>query len=342
MFNLLLWFYTLKRFKRSLNAITLSVKSSPLRGNPSHIRQETTARRKMTRRLRNHICTFYDKGSDTEHSLKHNKSNNRGMKKLFLAVACILGGQCIVQAQEIENADIVVLSKVTLDSLKSVNESNQTYFFDSSCKGITMTMGGRDPKLVIRQGFKDGLNFKNNTSYTINLPQGVSMYGVQFAGFSLGDNWCYLQSYGVDEKHLEWTDPMGDGVKDNNTIIGNAKYPMDPCVSTKGAPVFHEAGYTFASIPFTDDDGPYTGMFTFRFSGNNQEQALIRVFTSKSAWDKFSDQCAAISYGSTTGINDISTTRDGKDDGVMYNMLGQRIQTAKGLYIRNGKKFIAK
>lgn len=264
------------------------------------------------------------------------------MKKIFLAVACILGGQGIVQAQEIENADIVVLSKVTLDSLKSVNGSNQTYYFDSSCKGITMTMGGRDPKLVIRQGFKDGLNFKNNTSYTINLPQGVSMYGVQFAGFSLGDNWCYLQSYGVDDKHLEWTDPMGDGVKDNNTIINNAKYPMDPCVSTKGAPVFHEAGYTFASIPFTDEIGPYTGMFTFRFSGNNQEQALIRVFTTKDAWEKFSDQCAAISYGNTTGINEIRNAEKNVGKDTMYNMLGQHIQTARGLYIQNGKKFIAK
>ena len=89
------------------------------------------------------------------------------MKKLFFAMACLLGF-IGVQAQEIENADIVVLSKVTLDSLKSLTETgNQTYYFDSKCKGITMTMNGRDPKRVLRQGFKDGLNFKNNTYYTI-------------------------------------------------------------------------------------------------------------------------------------------------------------------------------
>lgn len=264
------------------------------------------------------------------------------MRKTLLTVSCLLACFATGQAQEIENADIVVLSKVTLDSLKSVTEaSNQTYYFDSSCKGITMTMGGRDPKRVLRQGFEDGLNFKNNTAYTINLPVGVEMYGVQFAGFSYGDNWCYLQAYGVDENHIEWTEPIGDGVKDNATIINGAKYPMDPCVSTKGAPVYHNAGYTFASIPFTDNLGPYSGMFTFRFSGNNQEQALIRVFTSKDAWEKFADQCAAVSYGTATGIKTISAERGDKDN-AMYNLLGQRIKQASGLYIQNGKKYIAR
>ena len=44
------------------------------------------------------------------------------MKKLFFAMACLLGF-IGAQAQEIENADIVVLSKVTLDSLKSLTET---------------------------------------------------------------------------------------------------------------------------------------------------------------------------------------------------------------------------
>ena len=261
------------------------------------------------------------------------------MKKLFFAMACLLGF-IGAQAQEIENADIVVLSKVTLDSLKSLTETgNQTYYFDSKCKGITMTMNGRDPKRVLRQGFVDGLNFKNNTYYTINLPEGVSMYGVQFAGFSLGDNWCYLQAYGIDEKHLEWTEPIGDGVKDNATIIEKAKYPMDPCVSKLGAPVYHNAGYTFASIDFTDLE--YTGAFTFRFSGNNQEQALIRVFTTKAAWDNYSAQCAAINYGTEAGISNATATADNAAAPI-YNLMGQRIQKGKGICIRNGKKFVMK
>lgn len=262
------------------------------------------------------------------------------MKKLVLAVACLLCGFNAVQAQEIENEDVIVLSKVTLDSLKSVDEAaNQTYYFASKCKGITMTMGGRDPKRVLRQGFQDGLNFKNNTYYTINLPSNVGMFGVQFAGFSLGDNWCYLQAYGVNESNLEWTEPIGDGVKDNTTIIEKAKYPMDPCVSTLGAPVFHHAGYTFASIPFTDE--PYTGTFTFRFSGNNQEQALIRVFTSKEAWDNYSDKCAAIDYGTEAGIRDVKTEPTAKDAAI-YNLMGQRMLTPQGLYIQNGKKYVKK
>lgn len=49
-------------------------------------------------------------------------------------MACLLG-YIGAQAQEIENVDIVVLSKVTLDSLKSLTETgNQTYYFDSKCR----------------------------------------------------------------------------------------------------------------------------------------------------------------------------------------------------------------
>lgn len=259
------------------------------------------------------------------------------MKKVFVAVACLLFGLNATQAQEIENPDIVVLSKVTLDSLKSVTETgNQTYYFDSKCKGITMTMAGREPKRVLRQGFVDGLNFKNNTYYTINLPVNVGMYGVQFAGFSLGDNWCYLDAYGVNESNLEWVEPIS-GEKDNTTIIEKAKYPLDPCVSTLGAPVFHHAGYTFASISFTDE--PYTGTFTFRFSGNNQEQALIRVFTTKAAWDTYSDQCAAIDYGDGAGISNVRVSSTERN-AAMYNLMGQRVTSPKGLYIQNGKKYV--
>lgn len=265
------------------------------------------------------------------------------MKKTFLLLigACfMLNNQ--VQAQELENSDIVVLSKVTLDSLASVATSNQTYYFSSNCKGITMSMAGRDPRLIVRQNFSTGLNFKNNTAYTINLPVGVSMYGIQFAGHSYGDNWTYLYAYGPSASEWEFTDPIGDGVKDNNTIITKAKYPMDPCVTTKdGVPVYHNAGYTFASISFGND--PYEGTFTFRFTGNNQEQALIRVFTTKSAWDTYSAQCAAIDYGGSTGIENVTgEAQEGLHDNVMYNIAGQRITTAKGLYIMNGKKYVGR
>lgn len=43
---------------------------------------------------------------------------------------------------------------------------------------------------------------------------------------------------------------------------------------------------------------------------------------------------------SYTGISDIKA--EGVDNGRMYNIAGQEIKTAKGLYIKNGKKYIAK
>lgn len=260
------------------------------------------------------------------------------MKKLFFIAACFITALS-GQAQELENADVVILSKVTLDSLASVETSNETYHFSSSCKGITMSMSGRDPKHVKRQNFDAGLNFKNNGIYTINFPEGVEMYGIQFAGFSYGDNWCYLNEYGVTDGVWEFQDPIGSSVKDNTTIIEKAKYPMDPCVSTQGAPTYHNAGYTFASISFGDE--PYTGTFTFQFSGNNQEEALIRVFTTKAAWDEYSEHCKAIDYGGDAdGINTLKESY--KETGIKYNILGQRIENAKGLFIMNGKKYISK
>lgn len=42
----------------------------------------------------------------------------------------------------------------------------------------------------------------------------------------------------------------------------------------------------------------------------------------------------------TSGISEITT--DGADNNRMYNIAGQQIKTAKGLYIMNGKKYIAK
>lgn len=262
------------------------------------------------------------------------------MKALFFFAACLLVTSN-VQAQEIENPEIVILSKATIDSVASEDTyKNQTYVFGSSCKGITLSMAGRAQTKNVRQNFETGLNFKNNTAYTINLPDGVEMYGIQFAGFSKGDNWCYLYAYGPGEEDWEFEDAIGLDVKDNETIISQARYPLDPCVSEQGAPVYNNAGYTFASISFDND--PYTGSFTFKFSGNNQEQALIRIFTSKSAWDTYSDQCKAIDYGSSSGIVKVETENTRTANNVKYNIAGQRIAVPKGLYIMNGKTYIAK
>ena len=263
------------------------------------------------------------------------------MKKLVLLAACALFASNI-QAQEIDNPDIVVLSKTTLDVDASNATALQTYVFDSKCKGITLSMKGRALKDVSRQGFATGLNFKLNEPYTINLPEGVRMYGVQFAGYSQGDNWDYLYAYGSEVGKWEWIDNIGTGIKDNNTIINSAVYSMDPCESKLGAPVYNKAGYTFASIGFDSD--PYEGAFIFNCSGNNQYTMLIRVFTSKEAWDNYSETCKNIQYGdgSGTGITEVTTNENVKKNDAKYNISGARISTPNGLYITNGKTYLKK
>ena len=239
-----------------------------------------------------------------------------------------------IHAQEIDNPDIVVLSMSTIDKDASEATNLQTYVFNSSCKGITLSMAGRSIADKTRQNFLTGLNFKLNANYTINLPEGVSMYGVQFAGYSQGDNWDYLYAYGSEVGKWEWIDNIGTGIKDNNT--------MDPCESNLGAPVYNKAGYTFASKGFGSE--PYTGTFTFTCSGNNQYTMLIRVFTSKEAWDKYSETCKNIQYGdgSGTGITEVTTNENVKKNDAKYNISGARISTPNGLYITNGKTYLKK
>lgn len=257
------------------------------------------------------------------------------MKKILLLAACALFSATQLFAQEIENPDIVILSRTNLDTIASQATSLQTYVFNDACKGITMSMAGRAIRVMERQDFSIGLNFKLNDSYTINLPEGVKMYGIQFAGYSQGDNWDYLYAYGPTPAEWEWVDPIGTGEKDNNIIIEKAKYPMDPCETTfEGVKVFNKAGYTFASISFDND--PYEGTFSFNCSGNNQYTCLIRVFTSKTAWDNYSDKCKAIVYDGNTGIENVMIDRPAGDN-VKYNLQGQRVNNPKGFYIMNGK-----
>ena len=117
---------------------------------------------------------------------------------------------------------------------------------------------------------------------------------------------------------------------------------MDPCVTTQHVPVYNKAGYTFASIGFSSV--PYTGTFTFNCSGNNQYTMLIRVFTSKEAWDNYSETCKNIQYGdgSGTGITEVTTNENEKKNDAKYNISGARISTPNGLYITNGKTYLKK
>lgn len=213
---------------------------------------------------------------------------------------------------------------------------------------ILQPTGGRAQALTEREGCTKVLNFKNNTKQNLIIPEGTSVYKINFYGWSQGDNWTYIYAYGVGDKDgWEWVDAIGNGEKDNNKIIENATYPIDPCVTTQDAPIYHNAGYCFASIDFGND--PYTGEFPFQFSGNNQERAWIVVYTSKEA-AAAAPAAEAVKIGKensqknfiTNGISTPSIMKQ-NENAAIYNMAGQRVDASyKGLVIKNGKKYIVK
>lgn len=220
------------------------------------------------------------------------------MKKsllLFAAAACTMS----VFSQ---SEGVVELTYQNVDQDKSNATSLQTYYFTNT--DITMNMSGRALRERSRTKgevtWNEGLNFKNNSNYSVILPEGMKMYGIAFAGYSEGSNWNYLYAYGVGDQvgeggvSYEWVDPIGSGVgkDDYMRVINEAKYPMDPCVAGCVAgeyedlqEVYNTPGYTFAFINFGNE--PYEGEFPFRFSGSNQTTCKLIVFTTKEAADAY-------------------------------------------------------
>ncbi len=262
------------------------------------------------------------------------------MKKIFTLIASALVGLGAF-AQE---SDVIVLSAANYDEAKSQELGGQDWYFNGT--EVYLNMSGRAWKVVERQGWDNGLNFKNNTNYTIQLGN-VKAYRIEFAGFSLGDNWDYLYAYGVgDNDGYEWVDPIGKSVLDNTKIIEQAKYPLDPCESTLGAPVYNKAGYTWAVLDFIDE--PYEGVFPFIFSGNNQEQCLIRIYTTKEAAEaannsKFSFEVSTYDADKTAEMGGQDWYFKGTD---MYlNMAGrawkevERQDWNEGINFKNNTKY---
>ncbi len=242
------------------------------------------------------------------------------MKKLFTLAA--LAALCILGAKAADEVYYVDLDRASIDT---VNSTQAVWKFTNT--DITLEpAGGRDfQKRGERQGWDNGLNFKNNTNQVIKLGAN-KMYAIEFFGYSMGDNWDYIYAYGYGEAEggYEWVDPIGTGEKDNQKIIDNAKYPLDPCVTTMDAPVFNQAGYKFATINFENE--PYEGEFQFIFSGNNQEQCSIRIW---------------ITPYDPSHADGIQSYRFARKDGIMYNILGQKVdKDYRGLVIMDGRKYI--
>ena len=213
------------------------------------------------------------------------------MKKLFTLFACAMF------AAGLSAQGYVDLTTETYDESKS---DDQTYYFQGT--DITLSMGGRAFKIVERQGWSLGINFKNKTKYTINLPAGVKVWRVEMSGYSQGDNWEYLYGWGAgDQDGYEFADPIGKDEQDNMVIYTKARYPIDPCEvnpENEKVPTPHEhvAGYTFATLDFLDE--AYEGSFDFFFAGNNQLDVALRLYTDRDA----AVQAAQGSGGSGTAV----------------------------------------
>lgn len=258
-------------------------------------------------------------------------------------------------------ANTIELSWATMDKdeagTNAADQNNIT--FNGNDGFILKPTGGRTQAGPYERESCSGkaLNFKNNTNQTLVIPEGKKVYKINFYGWSQGDNWTYLYAYGPVAGEWEWTDPIGEKNQDNKVIIEQAKYPLDPCVVDEAnakngySPVFHNAGYCFASIDFSAE--PYEGEFSFVFNGNNQERVWMVVYTSKAAAKaaeaaeavtigKENSQKNFLNSGETDGIEGVAA-KPSLENGIIYNMAGQKVSNSyKGLVIMNGKKYILK
>ena len=225
---------------------------------------------------------------------------------------------------------------------------------------ILKPAGGRTQAQTIREYCGKVLNFKNKTNQTLVIPNGTKVYKINFYGWSQGDNWTYLAAYGPS---TEWEFEDKNISNQNDDIIANAKYPLDPCVISdsyrentayptqypNGDRVYHNAGYCFASIDFSDE--PYEGEFWFKFDGNNQERAWMVIYTTKEdaaaapaaeAVTLGKDKSQTIFIDAADAIEGVKTVKS-EGNNVMYNLSGQKVGAGyKGLVIKNGKKYVIK
>lgn len=256
----------------------------------------------------------------------------------------------------------------------AADQTSTTFYTDTISKELTGFIltredgSARTQAMTEREHCAKVLNAKNNSVQKLIIPEGKKVYRINFYGWSQGDNWTYLYAYGPSSSEWEWTDPIGAGINDNDVIIDQAKYPLDPCIiseayheneqyATKypnGDRVYHNAGYCFASIDFGTEE-PYEGEFCFLFNGNNQERYWMVVYTSAEAaaaapaaepitLGKENSQTIFIdAYNAAVeaGVQPVTTLT--MPAGKVYNMAGQQVGHGfKGLVIKNGKKYLVK
>jgi len=152
------------------------------------------------------------------------------------------------------------------------NSTNDLYVFTDAA-GFTLGMENRDVNKTPSNwtdpdgnSYTDGINFKNNATGTINVPEGYQVTKLVIGGCAQSDNrdLNYLYSVTVDGTEF-FVEPIGKGMKDDATIESTAKYVMK---ADGTAP-------EFASIDLSAS--PAKSSVAVIFSGNVQSDVWFKI-----------------------------------------------------------------
>lgn len=174
----------------------------------------------------------------------------------------------------------------------SKQTSNSDWTFTNGCN-ITNT-SGKTYADATSCGI-GAIKYSKDVTFTINIPDGVSIDKVSFNGYSNNDTGeAYLYQLGA-----------------NTFSSTDYVFPARTGGTTKS--------YTI------DLDTPVTGSLSFKLK-DNQVGMVITL------------------YVATTGIKEVHTMTLGDGDGKIYNLQGIEVKnpTQKGVYIKNGQKFIVR
>ncbi len=159
------------------------------------------------------------------------------------------------------------------ENFDKANSTNDLYQFTDAL-GFTLTMNNRDINKTPcnwtdpnGNAYTDGINFKNNDSGTINIPEGYKVTKLEIGGCSQSDagNLCYLYTVDKDDVNF-FTDAIGQNIKENSDIQSKATYPI---LADGTAPLFATLDFSAA---------PATKSIKVVFSGNNQEDVWFKVY----------------------------------------------------------------
>jgi hypothetical protein len=130
-----------------------------------------------------------------------------------------------------------------------------------------------------------------------------------------------MSNYGSVELNIE--------KRDDNTSIASQTY-------TPNVNIGNVASNSFSNI---DQE-------TFEFDVTEQGDYVIAVYSAASEWsDCIIGQLILTADNASTGIKEIDSANDNLDANVVYDLQGRKISASpksKGIYIKNGKKIIAK